>query len=243
MSQPETAPDIPSSPPARGDATAWVPYVAPMAAFLILTSAEGYLSTKGDVTDPARYPWAYAAKVAIVAAVAWACRSTWRDFSPRPGPSGWALAIGIGLAVAVGWVGLDGLAPPIPFISGTRSGFDPGLIPMPGRYAFIAARFFGLVALVPLVEELFWRSFLVRYVIDPDFTRIPVGRVTATAAAVTSVLFALVHPEYLQAFLTGLAWAWLLWKTRSLSACLVSHATANLALGIYVLATGDRKFW
>ena len=98
-------------------------------------------------------------------------------------------------------------------------------------------RMLGLVVLVPLIEELFWRSFLIRWLIDPDFQKVPIGRVTPMAAAVTSVAFALVHPEWLPALLTGALWAWLLWQTRSLTACVVSHATANLALGIYVIAT------
>ncbi len=66
---------------------------------------------------------------------------------------------------------------------------------------------------------------------------------TPLAAGVTSVLFALAHPEWLPALLTGLLWAWLLWQTRSLSTCLISHAVANLALGIYVITTGDWKYW
>ena len=53
----------------------------------------------------------------------------------------------------------------------------------------------------------------------------------------------LAHPEWLPALLTGLLWAWLLRQTRSLSACVLSHAVANLALGIYVLTTGDWKYW
>ena len=56
--------------------------------------------------------------------------------------------------------------------------------------------------------------------------------------------FATAHPEeWLPAFLTGLAWAWLLHRPRSVSACVVSHMAANLALGVYVLATGAWKFW
>jgi membrane protease YdiL (CAAX protease family) len=47
----------------------------------------------------------------------------------------------------------------------------------------------------------------------------------------------------LPGLLTGALWAWLLWRTKSLAACLVSHAVANLALGIYVIATGDWKYW
>jgi membrane protease YdiL (CAAX protease family) len=63
------------------------------------------------------------------------------------------------------------------------------------------------------------------------------------AAGVTSVFFALAHPEWLPALLTGLLWAGLLWRTKSLGACVVSHATANLALGLYVIAIGAWKYW
>ncbi len=56
-----------------------VPYVAPMVAFLALTAAEGYLPTRGGGIDPLWYPVVYAIKVAIVAVLAWVCRSPWRD--------------------------------------------------------------------------------------------------------------------------------------------------------------------
>ena len=111
------------------------------------------------------------------------------------------------------------------------------------KWPFIAVRLFGLVLLVPLIEELFWRSFLIRWLINPDFHKVPIGRVTPIAAAVSSAVFALSHPEWLPALLTGLLWAWLLWQTKSLSACVISHAVANLALGLHVLATGDWKYW
>ena len=96
---------------------------------------------------------------------------------------------------------------------------------------------------VPVIEELFWRSFLIRWIIDNDFLRVPIGKVTPLAAAVTSVLFALAHPEWLPALLTGALWAWLSGGRKSLSACAISHATANLALGVYVITTHDWKFW
>jgi CAAX prenyl protease-like protein len=218
-------------------------YVIPMAAFLALTSVEGMLPRGADGgPSPLWYPLAYTLKVAIVAGLAWACRSAWRDLAPRPGPGVLALAIALGLAVAFLWVGLDGRYP-IPKFLGTRTGFDPNVLPPAARWAFLAVRFAGLVALVPLIEELFWRSFLMRWVINPEFTQVPIGRVTPAAGAVTSGLFALAHPEWLPALLTGLAWAWLVWRTKSLSACVASHAAANLALGLYVVATGDWKFW
>jgi uncharacterized protein len=178
----------------------------------------------------------------LVALVAWLYRSTWSDLRPIPSPGKLVLGAFVGLLVFVLWVGLEGRYPPLSFL-GKRSAFDPAELGTAWKWAFITVRFLGLVLLVPLIEELFWRSFLIRWLIDPDFLKVPIGRVTPLAAGITSAVFALSHPEWLPALLTGLLWAWLLWQTRSLSACVLSHAVANLALGIYVVATGDWKYW
>ncbi len=219
-----------------------LPYVIPMAGFLVLTSIEGHLSGAGSGPGPLGYPPAYVLKVALVAVLAWSCRSSWRDLAPLPGVRSLALATVLGLVVTALWVGLDGHYPTFAVL-GTRTGFDPNVLKGPAKWGFLAVRFLGLVALVPLIEELFWRSFLIRWLIDADFTRVPIGRVTPTAALVTAAMFALVHPEWLPALITGLVWAWLLWQTKSVSACLVSHVSANLALGLYVIATGDWRYW
>jgi CAAX prenyl protease-like protein len=216
-----------------------------MGLYLALTSAEGYLPGTKDGPGPTAYALFYALKIALVAALLVAGRRAWNDFRPGPGRIGLALAVGIGLLVTIGWVGLERLPYPRIPLSGGRAAFDPFRLGGAALAGFLAVRFFGLVVVVPVMEELFWRSFLMRLIIDPDsnFERVPVGRVTPTAALITSALFAAAHPEWLPALLTGLAWAWLLGKTRSLSACLVSHAVANLGLGIYVLATGHWELW
>jgi uncharacterized protein len=226
-------------------ATGWsdiVPYVVPMFAYVALGGLESYLPSVDGQPSPFWYPVGYTAKVVIVSLLAWYYRATWIDFRPWPGIPALVLAITVGALVWGLWVGLDGRYPALPFL-GKRIGFDVNALDPGRRLAFIVARMLGLVVLVPLIEELFWRSFLIRWLIDPDFQKIPIGRVTPMAAAVTSVAFALEHPEWLPAVLTGALWAWLLWQTKSLSACVVSHATANLALGIYVIATGDWKYW
>ena len=89
------------------------------------------------------------------------------------------------------------------------------------------------------MEELFWRSFLMRWIIDSEFEKVPVGKVTLLAAGITSAMFALAHPEWLPAVLTGLAWAGLLAYTGKLSTCWISHMTANAVLGAYVLWSGN----
>jgi CAAX prenyl protease-like protein len=237
----ETATGTPPAPPASERAI--LPYAIPMAGYLVLTTVEGYLPTaRGGGPSPVWYPLAYTLKVVVVAALMWVCRSAWRDLRPWPGLAAIALAVGVGLAVTLVWVGLDGRYPTFA-ITGARAAFDPGILPPAARWPFVAVRLIGLVVLVPVFEELFWRSFLIRWLIADDFTGVPIGRVTPLAAIVSSVIFGAVHPEWLPGVLTGLAWAWLLRRTRSVSACVVSHATANLALGVYVLATGDWKFW
>jgi CAAX prenyl protease-like protein len=234
-----------SRPPTLGAAAGGsdiVPYVVPMFAYVALGGIESYLPSLKGQPSPVWYPLAYAAKVVLVAAFAWRYRATWADFRPWPKISALVLAFVVGLVVWGLWIGLDGRYPALPFL-GTRGAFDLAVLAPGRRLAFIAVRMLGLVVLVPLIEELFWRSFLMRWLIDPDFQKVPVATVTPLAAAVTSVMFALAHPEWLPALLTGLLWAWLLWQTKSLAACVLSHAVANLALGIYVIATGDWKYW
>lgn len=219
-----------------------VPYAVPMFAYVAIGGIEGYLPQVESHPSPVWYPIAYGVRVAIVAALAWHYRETWEDLRPAPGLVGTVLAVATGLLVTLLWVGLDGLYPDLPFM-GHRSSFDPSGMSRAGRIGFYAVRLTGLVLLVPLVEELFWRSFLIRWLIDPDFRRVPIGRVTLVSAAVTSMLFALAHPEWLPAVLTGALWAWLLHQTRSLGACVISHVVANLALGLYVIQSGAWKFW
>ncbi len=222
----------------------WLPYVAPMATFLLLTSVEDYLPKASNAPHSAYYPAYYAIKIAVVSVVCWLGRWSWRDLQPWPGAVSTALAVGLGSLVTVAWVGLDGLYPTFGGV-GTRAAFDPNVLTPAGKVGFLAVRMFGLVLVVPLFEELFWRSFVVRWIIDPDhFQDVPIGRVTPMAGAITAALFAVEHPaEWLPALMTGAAWAWLLHRTKSVSACFISHAVANLGLGIYVLSKGAWKFW
>lgn len=232
--EPQTEPSPDSFPVVTRE---FLPYIAPMFAYVALSTFEGVLPS------PSWYPAAYGVKIVIVALLMWMYRSTWSDLRPLPGIGTIAASVGLGLLVIVAWVGLDGLYPALPFMGGERSAFDPNTLGTVGKWAFIVERFFGLVVLVPVFEELFWRSFLIRWLIDQDFWKVPIGKVTPMAAVLSSVFFALAHPEWLPALLTGLAWAGLLWKTRSVSACVISHVAANLALGIYVIATESWKFW
>jgi CAAX prenyl protease-like protein len=222
----------------------WLPYVAPMATFLILTSVEDWLPKGSEGPHPTYYPLFYAFKIAVVAFVCWLGRATWADLRPWPGAKSLTLAVALGLLVTLMWVGFDGFYPVYGKV-GSRASFNPNVLSTPARVGFLAVRMLGLVLVVPFFEELFWRSCVVRWIIDPDdFRRVTIGRVTPIAGAITAALFAVEHPaEWLPALLTGGLWAWLLHQSKSVSACVVSHAVANLGLGVYVLASGQWKFW
>lgn len=242
MPSPEPTEVIAPGSTAKTEPPVW-PYVVPLAAFLALSTLESYLPTAAKgAPSPVWYPLAYAVKVAVVAGLFWPCRSILRDLSPWPSAAGTALSVGLGLAVTAIWVGLDGHYPTFKAL-GERQAFDPATMPPAARAAFLTVRMLGLVVLIPLVEELFYRSFVMRYVVDPDYRKVPIGRVTPLGLGVTTAVFGLSHPEWLPAVLTGLAWGWLVARTKSVSACVLSHATANLALGIYVLYTHDWKWW
>jgi uncharacterized protein len=222
----------------------WAPWVAPMFVYVGLTQAESLIP---EQHHPTWYPIAYALKVLItVGIMLTVARPAWADLKRLPNAGGWLLAVVSGLAITGLWVGLDGTYPALPLLGGNdaRESYDPNVLAPVAMWAFLSVRMLGLAVVVPIFEELFWRSFLMRLVQDlDDFRRVPIGVVTPLAVVVTSVGFMLAHPEWLVALITGLIWAGLLAATRSVTACVVSHAVANLGLGIYVLVTGEYHFW
>lgn len=234
--------EVPSASPS---AESYWPYILPIGLFLLLTSFEGYLphDAAGRVA-PGWYFGYYSLKLAAVVAAMVAGRAAFRrDLGPWPNLKVLGAAVALGLVVIVAWIGLERLPYPRIPLAGPRQGFDPAVLSPGLRAAFLAVRLLGLIVVVPLFEELFWRSFLMRWVVDQEFWKVPVGHVTAVSAVVTSALFAAAHPEWLPALLTGLAWAGLLAWSRSLLACVISHVVANLALGLYVLQTGAWELW
>ncbi len=218
---------------------AWVPYAAPFALFLLLTSVEAAL-------PPGLYPVAYAVKIALVTAVLVLLRRSFPE--ARPGGEGWAIAAALGVALCLMWVWVTPHSPPLPSFlgGGKRVGFNPGaaFATQLGLLSFLGVRFFGLVVIVPIVEELFYRSFLLRFVTDlDDFRRVPIGVFSAVALGVNVALFTLSHPEWLAAAIFALALCLLVRLTKNLFACILCHATTNLLLGIYVLHTGQWSYW
>jgi len=150
------------------------------------------------------------------------------------------ISILTGFLVFVLWINMDGSFATV----GRTNGFNPmafenGLL----RIWITLSRLAGAVVVVPVMEELFWRSFLIRYIIKHDFMHVPIGQFTWASFLITTVLFGLEHHLYLAGMMAGIAYNLLLYHTKSLSQCIMAHAVTNLALGVYVLYTGQWHFW
>jgi CAAX prenyl protease-like protein len=111
------------------------------------------------------------------------------------------------------------------------------------RNVFLAFRVVGAVIVVPLMEELFWRAFLIRWLINENFKSVPVGAFTWLSFAVTAGLFGAEHSEWLAGLICGVLYNGLYYKRKDVFSCVVAHAVSNAALAVWVLSRGDWKFW
>lgn len=139
--------------------------------------------------------------------------------------------------------GSSGAAP----LSTRIDGFDPSQFQeQPGLYWFeLVARFLRLALVVPLLEEIFWRGFLLRFLINENFSEIPIGSYTPFANLAVCTGFMLEHswPDYPAAIAAGLLYNIVAFRTKSLSSCVLAHALTNGLLGIWIISSHQWGFW
>lgn len=127
------------------------------------------------------------------------------------------------------------------------NGFNPEFFAVNSApYWFtIAFRFLRLVVVVPLVEEVFWRGFFLRYLIDNHFTRVAIGAFSWFSFIAVSLLFMFSHStaDWPAAFITGALYNLVAYRTRSLATCVLTHALTNLVLGLWIMQTRQWGFW
>src|SRR5262245_56486436 len=201
-------------------------YVLPFVLYLVCTQiAAAY---------PDQYAWLYCASVTLVAGVTIALLYGRNLIRPHRRI---LAGIGVGLVGIALWIGLCQLAwertiaAYLPsWLQSQRPAFNPfrDLDRPIAQGAFLAARLAGLVILVPIVEELFWRGFLLRWLTTPNWQQQPLGAFSPRAFLLVTLLFTLAHPEWLAAavycsLLNGLLyWKGDLWN------CIVAHGVSNL---------------
>jgi len=164
-------------------------------------------------------------------------------------PSYPAASLVIGLAVFLVWIGPDLLFGyrhhwlfENPLTGKPASTLPPALHSNP---LFLTVRMLTTAALVPVVEELFWRGWLLRRLIDSrNFEKVPIGTYQRTAFCLVAVLFAAEHGPYWEVgLLAGIAYNWWVIRAKNLADCILAHAVTNAALGIFVLISGEWQYW
>lgn len=231
---------------------AWLPYVAPMALYMVFLQAQN--------SWPRALVWIYPIKTVVVGCALWYFRRAYDELRGRP-VSGGRLAVAVGLLVIVIWIALDPFYPklteliwrgerllhhlfhaPVPPPPGPPA--DPTVMQPGGlRWMFLAFRVAGACLVVPVMEELFWRGCAIRWLVREDFKQVPLGTFTWMSFGVTVLFFGLEHDQWLAGLIGGALYNWLYYRTKNLWACVVAHAVSNAALAGWVLATGDWKFW
>ena len=189
--------------------------------------------------------WLYAAQAGIAALL---LMMWWRKYGELRGPAalwhcdGRALvaAVLVGLAVFALWV-----LPDQPWMR--LGGSDTTFVPLDGDgqrvWPLIAMRAIGAVLVVPLMEELFWRSFLMRWIDQRDFLQLDPRQVSVRAWWASSAVFALAHDQWLVALVAGLAFGWIYRRSGRIWLAVLAHAVANLALALWVVSRGAWVYW
>ncbi|HSP44485.1 MAG TPA: CAAX prenyl protease-related protein [Chthoniobacterales bacterium] len=217
-----------------------VAFTLPMAVFLALLGLASALRKPeaGFWLASPEY-WIYPAQTLLCGGlVAW----FWRDYEFHSPHKVW-FALGIGLAVFGIWIAPQqffGFAP-------RMTGFDPEVFDRDTAVYWITIifRFLRLVVVVPLVEEIFWRGFLLRYLIEERFTALAIGSFSWLSFTVVTLCFGLAHTwaDWIAAVICGAVYNLVAYRTRSLVSCVIAHGVTNSLLGLWVMQTRQWGFW
>ena len=212
----------------------------PFFAFMLLLMLRGAVPADGSWGIDPR--WIYGLTVVIVGGMLFAWR---RDYSELlrphlPDVRQVGLAVAVGLLVFVLWIQLDA---PWMVLGEATAEFRPVTADGALEWPLVVVRWIGATLMVPVMEELFWRSFLMRWIQRPGFETVDPRSVGVRAVVISTFLFVLAHPLWLAAIVAGLAYAWLYIHTGRLWVSVISHAVTNGALGIWVVASGQWQFW
>ncbi len=212
----------------------WTPYVCPFVVFIILTAIGQYFPSLSYIF--------YVLKTLITAVLLFYFRREYQhDLNACMDLRTWSESIFAGMVVLAVWILSDNVFPHL----GNPIGFDPARFCLTPNSEMIvlSIRLLGASIVVPIMEELFWRSFLMRYLINPDFKAVSVGAFTWFSFLSVTILFGLEHYHVIQGIVAGLVFSLLVIHQKNLKGAIISHGITNFGLGIYVLSTGNWHFW
>lgn len=186
--------------------------------------------------------WLYIPKAALVGLMLFLYRQSYVEIKTKDllDYRNTSLSIFSGVLIFFLWINMDWTLGS----QNTPAGFDPEIFRAEQvKWLMIVVRVTGAVIIVPIMEELFWRSFLLRYLIDNDFTAVKIGSYSLFSFVAVSIMFGLEHHYVFAGIMAGVIFNCIYYYTRSVAHCILSHAVANLCLAYYVLTTGYWHFW
>lgn len=214
-----------------------VRYIAPFACFLVFLALFPRLPLDPRTAEPLR--------VLLLALVCWIC---WpRELSIRP--RYWLASTGIGIAVFLLWIAPDLLIHGYrenPLFANSVVGHVHSSIPSeqlrsPWILGWRTAR---AALVVPVLEELFWRAWLMRWLINIDFRKVPLGAYAPMAFWLTAILFASEHGPYWDVGLvTGVIYNLWMIRSKSVADCILMHGVTNAVLSVYVILAAQWQYW
>ncbi|HWQ56622.1 MAG TPA: CAAX prenyl protease-related protein [Bryobacteraceae bacterium] len=222
---------------ARDDRWATAAYVAPFAAYV------GCLGLQQ--LAPGASAWLLVFRTVLVTAIL--ATISRRVIPLRPVMPASSIAFGVVLFAV--WVGPDWLWPGFRghwLFSNGITGRVASSVPaaVQADYSYVAWRVASSVLLVPILEELFWRGWVMRWLVKPSFREVPLGTYTAASFWIAAAMFAVEHGPYWDVgLLAGIGYNWWLVRTRNLADCILAHAVTNGCLAAYVLLRGEWQFW
>jgi CAAX prenyl protease-like protein len=237
------APDDASAPraaePQDAPGTGTMAWVGPFAVFMVWLALDGQLPLEQPLKEVVR-------DLVILGSIVFFSRRVLAEHARRA--PHWMASIALGVAVCALWVGPDLLVPgwreSSIFQNGITGKLKTSIPPEELTPLMLVLRTARAALLVPILEELFWRGWLPRWLQDTRFQRVPLGTFTTFAFWATAALFAAEHGPYWEVgLLCGIIYNWWMQRTRSLGDLILVHATTNLALSLFVIGTGRWTFW
>ncbi len=206
--------------------------VAPFLIFLALTVCQGKFGAASAY-------WFYFVKTIVAAWLIWEMR-------PFVAEMRWAFgweAILVGVAVFAIWVGLDPFYRHLgkfgaPWNPNEQFGNGSTL-----AWLMMGTRIFGSTFFVPPLEEVFYRSFLYRYLARQNFLSVPLNQFLPWPFLATAAVFGFSHNEWLAGILCGMAYQWLVLRKNRLGDAMTAHAITNFLLGVWIVWKHAWHFW
>ncbi|MBG6220186.1 MULTISPECIES: CAAX prenyl protease-related protein [unclassified Janthinobacterium] len=214
-----------------------LPRVAPFLAYLSFIFIADMLARLGVASQELR--WLYAVKIGVVLGMLWYWRRSYTELAWRPlGARALAVALATGVVVFLLWINLSASWMTI----GSAAGFDPrsdGQI----AWSLVVLRIAGAALVVPVMEELFWRSFLLRWIDAADFLKFQPCLASAKAFIVSVVLFGFEHNLWLAGIVAGAAYSLLYMRSQNLWSPILAHGVTNGVLGLWIVYGGHWTYW